>query len=126
MRAKILPAIVLALSTFASAGFCQEQITPGAPSPILGQVVRGNTTIYFERADTRNLDLETLRTWSGFAEEHPAVASSLAHKPSLMNDDAYLARHPELRDFFNAHPDVKSAMAENPGNFVAIPPRPGE
>lgn len=126
MRAKIVPAIVLALSTFASAGFCQEQMAPGAASPNLGRVVRGNTTIYFQPADTGDLDMEALRTWSGFAEQHPALARSLARKPSLMNDNAYLARHPELSDFFKTHPEVKNAMAEDPGNFVAIPPRPGE
>ena len=43
-----------------------------------------------------------------------------------MNDDGYLTKHPALNDFFRAHPDIKDAMAENPGNFVAIQPRPGE
>ncbi|MGA7764062.1 MAG: hypothetical protein WCA59_20140 [Candidatus Binataceae bacterium] len=43
-----------------------------------------------------------------------------------MNDLRYLKSHPDLDAFFHAHPDIKSAMAEIPGNFTAIPPRPGE
>jgi len=50
----------------------------------------------------------------------------LAYKPSLINDSGYLSKHPELATFFQAHPDIKDAMEENPGNFAAIPPRPGE
>ena len=61
-----------------------------------------------------------------FAEEHPKVATALAYKPSLINDPGYLTKHPELATFFQTHPDIKDAIEENPGNFAAIPPRPGE
>ncbi len=94
--------------------------------PELGRVVQGNKTIVFAPADTNNIDAGRLRTWNEFAEGHPKVAKALAYNSSLMNDDAYLEKHPALNDFFRAHPDIKEAMAENPGNFVAIQPRPGE
>jgi len=45
---------------------------------------------------------------------------------ALINDDAYAKKHPALGAFFSAHPDIREAMAANPGNYVAIPPRPGE
>ena len=35
-------------------------------------------------------------------------------------------KHPQLGAFFSAHPEIREAMAANPGNYVAIPPRPGE
>jgi len=89
-------------------------------------VTNGNTTIFFEPAGTQGLDAARLRTWGEFAEAHPGIAKSLAYKSSLMDNDAYLAKHPALGAFFEAHPDIKEAMAENPGNFVAIAPRPGE
>ena len=44
--------------------------------------------------------------------------------PVLRLDGA--AKHPELATFFQTHPDIKDAIEENPGNFAAIPPRPGE
>jgi len=92
----------------------------------LGTVVNGNTTIVFKAADTSDLDIQKLQTWSAFASEHPDVARQLAYKPALINDDSYAKKHPELKAFFSAHPDIREAMTENPGNYVAIPPRPGE
>jgi hypothetical protein len=93
---------------------------------VLGSVTNGNTTIVFEPANPIDIDTPALTTWDSFATAHPAIASALAFKPSLMNDIGYLNKHPELRDFFLAHPQVRNAMLANPGNFAAIPPRPGE
>ncbi len=92
----------------------------------LGAVQRGNTTIIFEPADSRDIDTARLRTWENFADAHAGIAHTLAYRPSLINDPLYLKGHPDLNAFFQAHPDIKSAMAENPGNFAAIPARPGE
>jgi hypothetical protein len=97
-----------------------------APGQTLGTVVNGNTIIEFRAADTGDIDLTKLSAWSNFAAEHPNIARELAYKPSLINSDSYLKKHPELESFFSAHPDIRMAMAENPGNYVAIPPRPGE
>jgi hypothetical protein len=84
------------------------------------------TIIDFQPADSRDIKMKRLQTWDDFAQTHPKIASTLAYKPELINDPRYLARHPELNAFFQSHPDVKEAMAEDPGNFAAIPPRPGE
>jgi len=92
----------------------------------LGTVVNGNTTTEFKAADSRDIDTQKLKVWNDFASGHPKVASELAHNPSLINDAGYAKKHPQLGAFFSAHPDVQQAMAANPGNFVAIPPRPGE
>ena len=129
-----LPAILIAaglvcfsaLTAIAQEGAQSAANQPEGGAEVLGTVVRGNTTIIFEAAGTHGLDLNRLRTWSQFAEEHPKIATALAYKPSLINDPGYLTKHPELATFFQAHPDIKDAMTENPGNFAAIPPRPGE
>ena len=92
----------------------------------LAVVENGNRIIEFKAADTSDIDLQKLQTWSSFASEHPDIARQLAYKPSLINNDSFAQKHPELQSFFSAHPDVREAMAENPGNYVAIPPRPGE
>ena len=92
----------------------------------LGVVQSGNTTIIFAPADSRDIDTAGLRTWEEFADTHSGIARALAYKPSLINDPHYLKGHPDLDAFFQAHPDIKSAMVDNPGNFTAIPPRPGE
>jgi hypothetical protein len=104
---------------FAAPTFAQEGTT-------LGTVNSGHTEIVFKAADTSDLAMQQLKSWGDFAAQHPKIAHELAYKPSLINNDSYAKKHPELADFFSAHPDVREAMAENPGNFVAIPPRPGE
>jgi hypothetical protein len=95
------------------------------PKP-LGVVQRGNTTIVFEPADSHDIDMASLRSWGEFADEHPKIAHELAYRPSLINNVGYLRRNSDLASFFQTHPDIKKAMVNNPGNFVAIPPRPGE
>jgi hypothetical protein len=91
-----------------------------------GVVVNGNTTTVFKAADSRDIDTHKLKAWNEFASAHPKVASDFAHNPALITDDGYLKQHPQLGAFFTAHPEIREAMAANPGNFAAIPPRPGE
>src|SRR5580658_7159543 len=95
---------------FAAPTFAQDGRT-------LGTVVTGNTTIEFKAADSSDIDLQKLQTWSSFASQHPDIAHELAYKPSLINSDSYTQKHPELAQFFSAHPDIREAMAENPGNY---------
>lgn len=104
---------------FAAPSIAQEGKT-------LGVVDNGNTQIVFQAANNSDLPMQQLQAWSGFANDHPDIARQLAYKPSLINNESYANKHPELAQFFSQHPDIRDAMAENPGNFVAIPPRPGE
>ena len=94
--------------------------------PTMGTVVNGNTTTVFKAANTSDIDMHKLTMWNAFATAHPKVASQLAQNPKLITDDAYANKHPQLGQFFSSHPEVRQAMAANPGNYVAIPPRPGE
>ncbi|HEY9159034.1 hypothetical protein [Candidatus Binatus sp.] len=114
----LLIAVALPIA-FAAPTIAQEGKT-------LGTVVNGNTTTTFKAADTGDIDTQKLKTWNAFAAGHRKVASELAHNSALINDDGYAKKHPQLGAFFSAHPDIRQAMTANPGNYVAIPPRPGE
>jgi hypothetical protein len=114
----LIIAVAIPLALTASA-LAQESKT-------LGTVVNGNTTTVFKAAGPGGIDADKLKTWNEFAAQHPKVASALAHKPELINDASYTQRHPGLAAFFAAHPDIHDAMVANPGNYNAIPPRPGE
>jgi hypothetical protein len=114
----LLIAVALPVA-FAAPSFAQDGKT-------MGTVVNGNTTTVFKAADSRDIDTHKLKIWNDFASQHPKVASELAHNPALINDDAYAKKHAQLGQFFSAHPEIREAMAANPGNYVAIPPRPGE
>jgi hypothetical protein len=136
MRLVTKSAVICALASLlalpAAAQMNQPDATSGQPmaapeGQTIGTVTNGNTTIEFQSAaSNQDIDNQALATWGNFADAHPRIAHTLAYKPSLINDSGYLHRHPELADFFNSNPQIKDAMAENPGNFVAIPPRPGE
>ena len=124
----VLAAIVLSGGL---AGSTVAQVPPATSEPstggnVLGSVTSGNTTVVFETANPSDIDAQSLMIWDGFARAHPGIARVLAFKPTLMNDRRYLNKHPELNAFFQAHPEVRNAMAADPGNFAAIPPRPGE
>ena len=115
-----------AVAFIAALGFAPFAVAQDQNPAVDRSVTSGNTTIFFKPAGTEGIDAERLKTWGEFAEEHPGIAKALAYNSSLMDNGAYLAKHPALGEFFQAHPDIKEAMGENPGNFVAIPPRPGE
>ena len=92
----------------------------------LGVVSSGNSTAFFMPANEKDLDVEKLRRWQAFSDEHPDIAHTIAYNPKVLTDDTYIQRHPDLASFFADHPEIKEAMIENPGNYEAIPPRPGE
>lgn len=119
---KRLSTLIVAITipvAFAATAMAQESKT-------LGTVVNGNTTTVFKSAGPGGVDTAKLKTWNEFAAQHPKVATALAHNPELIKDASYTQRHPGLAAFFAAHPDIHDAMVANPGNYNAIPPRPGE
>jgi len=64
-----------------------------------------------------------LRSFDGFLYAHPGIGVELNRDPALAYDPAYLARHPELREFLATHPGVRAELVGNPRWFVA-PERP--
>jgi hypothetical protein len=93
---------------------------------VLGVVDNGNTEIVFKAADTSDIDMDKLQTWSTFASQHPDIARTLGYHPSLIKNDGWVKKRPELAEFFSAHPDIREAMEEDPGDYVAPPPRDEE
>ncbi len=132
LSASLFLATAVAVSgTLAGSAWAQTTIVPNVTTQTVTTETVTNppvarTIIDFEPADTRDIHMKHLQIWDDFAQAHPRIASTLAYKPWLMNDPGYLARHPELNAFFQSHPDIKMAMAQDPGDFNAIPPRPGE
>jgi hypothetical protein len=48
----------------------------------------------------------------------PKVMNELHNNPSLINDPAWLAQHPKVQNYLNAHPNIKADAAANPAGFV--------
>jgi len=89
-------------------------------------VNRGNATLEFEPAGTDNIDTANYQIWNEFASDHPEIARAIAYRPKAVDDPAFLRKHPALATFYQQHPEVRDALIADPGNFAAIPPRPGE
>ncbi len=116
----------LAFTVPVTAQDSQPVVVQSESAEPVSAVQSGNTTIVFAPADNRDIDTARLQTWQEFADTHAGIERALAYNPSLINDARYLRKHPDLNAFFQQHPDIKIAMADDPGNFAAIPPRPGE
>lgn len=51
-----------------------------------------------------------LKTFEIFLDKHPSVAADLSQDPSLIDDQDYLAQHPELLQFLQAHPGIRKEI----------------
>ena len=65
--------------------------------------------------DLRNGELARM---DQFLDDHQQINKELTAKPSLVNDQKYLAQHQDLRLFLNEHPQVREEFAENPTYFM--------
>jgi hypothetical protein len=59
------------------------------------------------------------RQFGEFLDGHSAIAQQLSSDPSLAKNQEFLANHPELRDYLNAHPDARQQLMDNPQSFVS-------
>ena len=65
--------------------------------------------------DLRNWELARM---DQFLDDHQQIDKNLTAKPSLINDQKYLAQHKDLQMFLSNHPQVREEFAENPTYFM--------
>ena len=53
-----------------------------------------------------------------FLNSHDSVAQQLAKNPSLATNEEFMANHPELKAYLQAHPGAQEELKENPQAFV--------
>ncbi|HEY2387804.1 MAG TPA: hypothetical protein VGK30_12645 [Candidatus Binatia bacterium] len=73
-----------------------------------------------ERAarERRQVDPAEIERLDRFLRDHPEVRDDLHANPALVNDPAYLARHPSLRDFLRDQPALRREFQDNPWTFM--------
>jgi len=59
-----------------------------------------------------------VQSFDGYLDRHPDVSRQLSHDPRLIDDPAYLAKHPELRDYLRDHPRVAASFRRHPDRFM--------
>jgi S1-C subfamily serine protease len=53
---------------------------------------------------------DKLKTFEGFLEKNPAIAADLDKDPALIDDQNYLAQHPDLQEFLKAYPALRAEI----------------
>ncbi|HZP44078.1 MAG TPA: hypothetical protein VFB15_00370 [Candidatus Binataceae bacterium] len=71
-------------------------------------------------APASDLAMDDYQAFDQFSQEHPAIIQELARNPRLVSSAGFASRHPEWRDFLDAHGDLRTAIAEDPGNFLPL------
>jgi len=66
-------------------------------------------------------DSATRRQLAGldnFLDSHPEIAEQLRKNPSLVNDQDFVQRHPELQQYLQQHPEVREELSQNPNGVM--------
>jgi len=111
--------LVFAVSVMAIVGliplsaFAQDS----SSSKVIGVVQNGNRTIVFERSNV-DLNLDQLSAFSQVTSSDPALASELAKRPSLVNNQSFVGKHPALQQYLEKYPDARADIVANPGNYL--------
>jgi len=69
----------------------------------------------FNAGDPRRAQLASF-DW--FLEAHPDIRRELMKRPERINNEEYLAHHPELREFLRSHPGIRAELQEHPQEFM--------
>lgn len=73
---------------------------------------------YEKNQENKDITKSELRNWDDYLDKHPDVQRDLSKNPKLIEDSAYLNKHPELKEFLDKHPNTREQLAENPQAFT--------
>jgi hypothetical protein len=54
----------------------------------------------------------------GYFDSHPEVGRKLSQDPTLIDNQAWVDKHPELRTYLHDHPNVRHEMKDHPYHFA--------
>ena len=98
---RTLTILSAALLTAAIAAPLRAQVPP--PVPV-------NTAYGAHHPDVEGFD--------NYLYDHPEVRGELSKDPRPIDDPAYMAKHPELRDYMHEHPREAAAFRRHPDRFM--------
>jgi phage-related protein len=65
-------------------------------------------------AGNNDITQSELRNWDEYLDKHSDVQKDLSKNPNLIDDPAYLNKHPHLKTFLEHHPNTRQELKENP------------
>ena len=66
----------------------------------------------------RDISRSELADWDQFLDKHPEIDNDLKKNPSLVDDQSYLTKHPDLKAFLESHPGVRQQLKKNANTFM--------
>jgi hypothetical protein len=71
-----------------------------------------------DRYDRPDITRSEVATMDQFLDKHPEVAEQLQKRPNLIDNQKWVANHPELQHFLADHPEVRQQFDEHPQAFM--------
>jgi ubiquinone biosynthesis protein Coq4 len=85
------------------------------PNAVMYQEERYERT---QDRDRNGITREEVVTMDRFLDQHPEVAEQLQKNPKLIDDQKWVANHPELQQFMAEHPKMRTEFDEHPYAFM--------
>jgi phage-related protein len=57
-------------------------------------------------------------SFDNFLDSHPEVAEQLRKDPSLVNNQEFVGKHPQLQQYMQQHPEIREELSQNPNAFM--------
>jgi GrpB-like predicted nucleotidyltransferase (UPF0157 family) len=85
--------------------------SPGMQSP-------GMQSPGMQSPDRDDATRRQLASFDGFLDSHPEVAEQVRKDPSLINNQQFVDKHPELQEYLQQHPEIREELNQNPNAFM--------
>jgi phage-related protein len=59
-----------------------------------------------------------LASFDSFLDSHPEVAEQVRKDPSLVNNEEFVQKHGELKQYLQQHPEIREELRQNPNAFM--------
>jgi hypothetical protein len=59
-----------------------------------------------------------VQEFDAYLDQHPEVRRQLNRNPRLIDDPAYMAKHPDLHEYMVRHPRTAAAFRRHPNQFI--------
>ena len=105
MAVLVLGLIAAGTSFMSSAALAQDNASKEAVGP-------------GHEAENQGSRAETAMDFDKWMRKNPEARQQIEKDPSLLNNPDYLAKHPDLQQFMNSHPNFQRASAKNPDRMV--------
>ncbi len=68
--------------------------------------------------DRDDVTRRQLASFDKFLDSHPEVAEQVRKDPSLVNNEEFVEKHPQLQQYLQAHPEIREDLRQNPNAFM--------